>query len=173
MPWVGGIPQDRDSHDPGNRRFEEFELFDAQVRIQGRARDVPARAPEVGDKAQLDRIRSVHHDDRDRRRRPPGGKGSRRVGRDDHVNLEAHKFGREVIESLRLPFCIAPLDGNVQPFDVPHFTQALPLEFRDTGPQTTDSEDLPRLLRLGGARRDEEAASQSPDECSPVDHSIT
>ena len=32
---------------------------------------------------------------------------------------------------------------------------------------------LPRLLRLGGERRGEEAAGQRADERSPVHHSIT
>src|SRR6266851_3507387 len=68
---------------------------------------------------------------------------------------------REVTEPLRLPFWIAPLDGKVQPFEVPHFAQGLPQEIRGTEPEDTDSEYLPRRLRLSGERRGEEAARQT------------
>jgi hypothetical protein len=117
----------------------------------------------------LNRIRSVHHDDRDRRRRSLGGKGSRRVGLDDHVNLEAHKFGSEVTKPLRLPFCIAPRNGKVQPLHIPHVAQALPQEFRGTDPQNTDSEHLRRLLPLGGERRGKEHRACASEERAAVD----
>jgi hypothetical protein len=44
---------------------------------------------------------------------------------------------------------------------------------RATEPEHTDPVHLPRLLRLGGKRRGEEATGQAPDERPPVDHSIT
>jgi hypothetical protein len=131
VPRIMGIPQDGDSQSPGDRLLEELDLLDAQVRTQGGGSgDVSARSPEAGDKAQLNRVRSVHHDDRDRRGRSLGGKGGRRVERDDHVDLEAHELGREVTVPLRLPLWIARLDGKVLPFDVPRFAQALPQELR-------------------------------------------
>jgi hypothetical protein len=41
------------------------------------------------------------------------------------------------------------------------------------GIENANTEDFPRLLRRGGERRGEEAASQSADERSPVHYSIT
>src|SRR6266542_2604844 len=71
MPRIIWVPQDGDSHCPRNRLLEKFKLLAAQVRTQGGgASDVAARSPEASDEAQLNGIRSVHHDDRDRRRRP-------------------------------------------------------------------------------------------------------
>jgi hypothetical protein len=56
--------------------------------------------------------------------------------------------------------------------DVPHLAQALPHGFRGTGPQKTDSEHPPRLLRLTGKRRGEDA-DRAGDEGSTVHYWIT
>ncbi len=175
MPRIIWVPQDGDSHCPGNRLLEELELFATQVRTQGGgARDVPAGSSEADHEAQLHRIRSVHHDDRDRRRRPLGGKGGPRHDRDNHVNPEAHKVGREVIEALRLPFCIAPLDGEVHSFDVPQLAQALLQECGGKRPsrgprrQNPDPPHLPRLLRFGNERRGKEHRARASDERATV-----
>ena len=58
MPWIVGIPQERDPRRSRNRLLEELELLNAQVHGQGRcAGDVSARSREAGNEAQLNRIR--------------------------------------------------------------------------------------------------------------------
>jgi hypothetical protein len=90
MPWIIRIRQYRDSSDPGNSLLEELELLDAQVHTQGgRARDVPAGMRKTPNEAQLDRVRRMHHDDRNYCRRALGTEYGSGMGRDDYVNLDA------------------------------------------------------------------------------------
>jgi hypothetical protein len=69
--------------------------------------------------------------------------------------------------------------GRSSALDVTEVTQSLPEGLQQVGttdrviPQQAYSSDLGRLLRLGGERRCEEAASCRHKEHPSVDHSIT
>jgi hypothetical protein len=47
------------------------------------------------------------------------------------------------------------------------------VEWRNWTLQKANPIPFPRLLRLGGERRGEEAASHGADECPPIHYSIT
>ena len=97
----------------------------------------------------------------------------------DDINLERNQFGRKSGEPLGLPLGISVFNHEVAALDVTEVTQSLEEGLLQVGisgqvgRQVADSSDLGRLLRLGGERRGEEAASQSRQERAPVHHSIT
>src|SRR5438552_1054193 len=126
MPWIVGIPQERDPRRSRNRLLEELELLNAQVHTEGRCPgDVTARSREAGNDAQLNWVRSVHHDDRDGCGRSLGAQDGSWIIRDDHVDLQAYEIQREVIEPLDSSLGIPNLEDNVAALDVSQLAQAL------------------------------------------------
>jgi hypothetical protein len=72
------------------------------------------------------------------------------------------------------------VDDNILALNPPELAQPLPERVEQGRPigrgrqtKKTYPRHLPRLLRLGGERRGEEAARQGPEERPPVHHSIT
>ena len=88
--------------------------------------------------------------------------------RHDDVDLEPDQLGRESGEPLVLSLRPSVLDHDVLALDVAELAQPSPERLdemlgrhgRGRGHEEADPIDLPRLLRLGGERRGEEAASQ-------------
>src|SRR5262249_17330150 len=99
---------------------------------------------------------------------------------DNQINVQPDQFRDEI----RVPFSLAlgepVLDGDILVSDPAEVAQALfeRLDVRRGGrrgptPQIPDLGDLLRLLRLGGERRSEEAASDHAKERPSLHHSIT
>ena len=170
MPGIVGIPQHSNPGGPRDCLFEELELLEAHVHTQGgHARYVPARTRQAGHEAQIDGIGGVHHDDRDRRRRPPGAEDSGGVHRNDHVDLETGKLERKLIESLGFSFGLSNVKRNVLTFDIAELAQDLSERFGEADGQHADPLH-PYLLRLGGERRGEERSSHGAEEHPAIQH---
>ena len=119
MPWVVRIRQHGDPRGSGNHLPQELELLDAQIDAQrGHAGDVPPRASKTGNETQLNRIRTVHHDDRNRGRRPLGGKDGAGIRRDNRVGFEPSQLGCELVGPLGLPLGLSKIKDQVPTFDV-------------------------------------------------------
>ena len=101
-------------------------------------------------------IRRVHHDDGDRRGRPLRAQDGSWIGRDNHVDLQAHQIQREIIEPIYSSLGVSNFEDNVAAFDISQLAQAL-FEFvvSCTG-QDTDPIRLRRPLRTRDARRDQQ-----------------
>ena len=69
-------------------------------------------------RAQLDRIRRVHHDDRDRCGRTLRGKYGGRMGRDDDVDLETHELQRELLSPLGPSLRVLNIEDDILALDV-------------------------------------------------------
>jgi hypothetical protein len=107
-----------------------------------------------------------------------GGEGVGCACDHDDINLERNQFDRKNGEPLELPLGISVLDHDVAPLDVTEVTQSLTEGLGQVGigqaaRQVAYSSDPGRLLRPGGERRGEEAASKGADEGPPVHHSMT
>jgi hypothetical protein len=111
FPQIGGskranwVEEDRHAGDPGDSLFEQLQMFphDLQTGNHCHPRDVAPWLCEAGDKAFLNRVEDIHHDDGDRAGGFFGCTGSCVTHGNEEVNLETHKLGREVWGSLGLP----------------------------------------------------------------------
>jgi len=125
----------------------------------------------------LDRIVDREgHDGGDR-----AGSRPRRWDRDaagqDDVDLEADELRGQRGQPPQVTSSKALLDDQILPRHPAQATDAEP-ERRDPSArisrrQHPDAIHSPRLLRLGGERRGEDATSQGAEECASVHHSIT
>src|SRR5262245_42216193 len=99
--------------------------------------------------------------------------------RDDDVDFEPGKLGRDFGQALAAPVCPAIFDRDRAALDPAEFPEAL----RECGrsltfaqgcalTQKADGQQLPRLLRARRERPRRRAAEQR-DELAPPDHSIT
>ena len=97
------------------------------------------------------------------------------------MHVEPDEVGSEVGKPARIFLCPPWFEDDVLALHIAQFSETA---FEALPPpetarvwcavvQKTDPGDLPRLLPLGGERRGEEAASQSPEERAPVHHSMT
>ena len=92
-----------------------------------------------------------------------------------------HQVGHEFWEPSEVALRPPVLQHNVLALDPAALPQAEPeglpqmpvRRVRSLVRQDTDAVHLPRLLRLGGERRGEEAGQSGSEECPPVHHSIT
>src|SRR5882724_3069052 len=135
-----------------------------------------ARLRKAGDEPARNRIGSSGEDNGDGPGRLLGGQGRGCACGHDDINLERNQFGRESGEPLKLPFGGSVFDHEVTALDVTEVTQSLKEGLsllRVSGQvsrQVAYSSDLGRLLRLGGERRGEEAASNHCHKRSALHH---
>jgi len=109
-----------------------------------------------------------------------GGEGPEcaSAGHDD-INLERNQFGRKSGEAARRSLGVSGFDQEVATFDVPEVVEPLAERTFDGGVRGRASSIdkpnppyLPRLLRLGGQRRGEEAAAYGTEERASVHKSL-
>jgi hypothetical protein len=87
-----------------------------------------------------------------------------------HVHLEANEISDEIRKPVKLASRPTVLDDQILALDISEFTQTLTeaielTDWRGRGRHVaypSDPRNLPRLLRLSGERRGEEAAGQEP-----------
>src|SRR5713101_5939239 len=175
------MPKDGDPTDLRNGLLEQFQTLADELRVEiGRPRDIAARPRKAGDEPVRNRIGSRSEDNRDSPGRLLGGQGGGCASSgNDHINLERNQFGRKSGEPLELPLGISDFDHDVAAFDVTEVTQAsteglVQVAIRgQVERQEAYSSDLPRLLRVGGERREEDGGGASHKEVSSRNHSIT
>ena len=102
----------------------------------------------------------------------PGRLNHRLAHSDDDVNVKPDQFRRDSGEPPHLPLGKSVFDLDVATFDVAEVTQVLEQDLSPVsgrvGPQPAYSRDLPRLLRLGGERRGEEARRHGREESTSI-----
>ena len=132
-------------------------------------------------RVQSHRINNARHDDGDRARRFFGSPDRWHSNRNDDVHLQTDQLGRKVGEPVVRPRRPSGLNRDVLTFHIAQLAQAVPETFEETQPshvrkgarrQKTYSIELPRQLRLGGARRRQEHSTRASQECPPIHHWI-
>jgi hypothetical protein len=123
----------------------------------------------------------TRHHDRDRRRRAPGGLGSRRHRGDDHVDMEPDQLVRERGKAVDPVPVVSALDDDVLALGVSKVPQ--PLEerlpdvprFRARRPEASENADSkhPRRRLRAGHPRTAEQRQEAQQRCAATDHSIT
>src|ERR1700730_1343829 len=174
------LPEDSDPIDSRDTQLELFQTLADELREdEGQPRDIAARPRKAGDEAAPNRIGSSSEDNGEGAGCLLGSPGSlcASSGHDD-INLEGNQFGRKSGKALRLPLGISVFDHDVAALDVTEVTQSLEeglVSMGASGPverQIAYASDLGGLLRLGGERRGEQAASQTSEECPAIHYWI-
>jgi hypothetical protein len=166
----------RNSREPRNQLFEEFNPFPHQLGAEGsHPRDIATRVRE----ARHDGARVAHrrHNRWNCFGRFFGRPGGWRPPGQNQVDLETNQFGREVREPLGATIRRPIFNDQVSPFDVAHVPQPLAqgveiggVPCRGYRLQNPDAIDLPHSLRAHSERRGEEAPRNPADERSPIHH---
>ena len=182
MVRIGRVREDGHTADLGDGLLEQPQLFgdDFQAGVAGHPCDVPARAHEARDEPGANRIANGNHDDGDRLGGVLGCRHSLRPPRYDEVHLEPDQLGREAGQPVDPILRISIVDDNILALNPPELAQPLPERVEQGRPigrgrqtKKTYPRRLSHLLRLGGERRGEEAASHGAEERTSVHHSIT
>jgi hypothetical protein len=161
--WPGRVPQDRHAIDGRHHLLQELEelAHDLRTREEGQSRNVPAWSREARGEAAPDGIARRRHDDSDRGRRVPGGRGRQLHPGEGDVDVEPDELARELRQPIGSPLRRAVLDHEVLALDPSERTKALAergavIFSRAPELQGADAVDLPSRLRLGGERRGED-----------------
>ena len=124
-------------------------------------------------------VRPSDHDG-NRLGRPLGGAARDVIPRDNDVDVQPDHLGGKLREPFGAPAPPPPLDRHALALDVAQLPQPLSHGVPDLlilrgnpGESVSDAGNLPRRLPSRGERRGEEAPGYSPEECSPIHHSIT
>src|SRR5262249_41964869 len=148
---------------------------------EGQAGDVSARLRKGRHEPILDGIAHHRCNNRNSGSCLPGGKGGRRIRREDDVNLETNQLRCESWKPLDSPVRTSVLDGDVSILRIAKLTQPLPegVElhsrlggFQRTGYHQTNPRDFRRWLSIHGQRQGGRRAAESQDELA-APHSIT
>src|SRR6266446_1222405 len=123
---VSRIPEHGHTFKLRHRLFEELQSFRAQInRHVADTGEVAARPCQAGDQPGTDRIRHIHHYDRDRLGRILCGEGCRCAYGDDQVDWETGQFRRQIGKTFGPSLGIAPFNRQVLAFRVSKITKSL------------------------------------------------
>src|SRR5262249_7589680 len=134
----------------------------------------------AGDDSAPDRIGGQPNNDGYGRGGLLGGEGRGSGGGCDDVYFQADEISCESCELIGVPLGEPDLQDHVPALDPPDLAEPLPKGLQiepliggRSVVQVPDLANLPRLLRLSGERRGEEAAGHGTEECSTFHSSIT
>ena len=120
------IPEEREAGRLRNELAGKFEALPTELATQGRdTGHVPPRPGQARHGSEADGIRPGRHDDRDRRRRLPRGRGGGRARRHDGYDLQSHEVGRERRQPLGFPIRASSLVDHGLAFDIPELAHPL------------------------------------------------
>ena len=165
----GGVPEEDEPGKTGDRLGEQLNLLGDDVFVLGgEPGDVPAWAREACHQTGGDRVaQDGGDDDGGAARRSPGRPDRGSPGDDNDIALGLDELGRQRGQALAPAVRPAvlhrdrlALDPAQLPEPLPEGTERLGRTRRVRVSEEPDArQELPRLLRVGGERRGEEAAS--------------
>ncbi len=113
-------PKDGEPREVRNGFLQQLDPLAVQVCVEeAQPGDIGPGPGQARHGAAPDGVAHVYHDDRDRRGRCLGRQGGGRTAGHDHRDLEAHKVGGKLGETLGPALCPPVLDDHVLSLDIP------------------------------------------------------
>src|SRR5262245_33227642 len=123
---IAGVGEDRHAPQLGSDCLEQLQSFAKNVRADAESYpcDIPARARQARDEAELIGKADTRHDDGDGRRGILGGQRRGRWSGDEDVDLEPYQLGGEVGQPFEFPLGEASVDDDVLALDPPELAES-------------------------------------------------
>jgi hypothetical protein len=171
---IAHIGHDRQSAKSGYHLAQQFEFLTTSIRYLVRQTgDVAARSRQTSDQAGPDRVRHRREHDRDDRCRMLCREGCRGCHRDNDIDLEPGKLGRDLGEAFLASLRPAILDRDGAILSPTKLAQSLHKSgealalSRRRGTQESDGRQFARLLRTGREWPHGSRAAEQRDELAP------